>query len=199
MEETGLSSNTKNFTRKALRHPGQAVGLGWLCLISRWKSRCCTSVGPWIQIAGRLIVDNAGSIHLGEHVRIRATHVPVELATLPGGQLDIGSHTYINSGVSICAQESVTIGKNCAIGNYTLIMDTDFHNVNDHTQQAKAKPIVIEDDVWLGAQVTVLKGVRIGRGAVVAAGAVVTKDVPPFTLVGGVPARTIRQIDSAFR
>jgi maltose O-acetyltransferase len=73
-------------------------------------------------------------------------------------------------------------------------MDTDFHNPTDHTQESISKPVVIEDDVWLAARVTVLKGVRIGRGAVVAAGAVVTKDVPPCTLVGGVPARIIKQI-----
>jgi acetyltransferase-like isoleucine patch superfamily enzyme len=51
---------------------------------------------------------------------------------------------------------------------------------------------VIEDDVWIGARVTVLKGVRIGRGAIVAAGALVSRDVPPYTIVGGVPARPIR-------
>ena len=180
--------------RRALRHPGQAAKMGWSCLISRWKVRKCTSLGPWIQIDGRLIVNNAGSIILGERVRMRGTHVPVELASLPGGRLTIGAHTFVNSGVSICAQEAVTIGKNCAIGNYTLIMDSDFHNVEDHTQLSQAQPIVIEDDVWLAARVTVLKGVRIGRGAVVAAGAVVTKDVPPFTLVGGVPAKIIKQL-----
>ena len=131
---------------------------------------------------------------LGDRVKIRASHLPVELGALPGGTLRIGDCTFINSGVSICAQQSVRIGANCAIGNYSLVMDSDFHTVGDHTQWPEAKPVVIEDDVWLGARVTVLKGVTIGRGAVVAAGAVVTKDVPPDTLVGGVPARFIRAI-----
>ena len=144
---------------------------------------------------GRLLVDNAGAIHLGERIRIRATHLPVELASLPGGTLRIGDRTYINSGVSLCAARSVQIGCNCAIGNMTLIMDTDFHSVGDHAQSPEPRPVVIEDDVWLGARVTVLKGVTIGRGAVVAAGAVVTKDVPPRTLVGGVPAKIIRALD----
>ena len=133
--------------------------------------------GPLAAVQGRLLVENAGTIRLGDRVRIRGTHIPVELAALPGGVLEIGERTYINSGASICAREIGTIGARCAIGNMTLIMDTDFHSVHDHTVAPEAKPVVIEDDVWLAARVTVLKGVTIGRGAVVAAGAVVTKDV----------------------
>jgi acetyltransferase-like isoleucine patch superfamily enzyme len=91
------------------------------------------------------------------------------------------------------------IGNNVAVGNYTLVMDTDFHAVGDHTKPGECSPVVIEDDVWLGARVTVLKGVHIGRGAVVAAGAVVTRDVPPYTLVGGVPAKVIRTLPGAGR
>ena len=158
--------------------------------------RRCTSLGPLVQVYGRVIVDNGGAIHLGRRVRLRGVHVPVELAALPGGELRIGDNVFINGGTSICAQKSVTIGDNCLIGNYTLIMDTDFHAVGDHAQWPDARPVVIEDDVWLAVRVTVLKGVTIGRGAVVAAGAVVTKNVEPYTLVGGVPARLIRRIES---
>lgn len=175
--------------------PQEMIGLSALLASSRWKTRRCTSVGRLVRVEGRLIVANAGEIHLGERVRIRATHLPVELAALPGGVLTIGERTYINSGASICAQESISIGPRCAIGNFTLIMDTDFHAVHDHTAAPDAQPVVIEENVWLAARVTVLKGVTIGRGAVVAAGAVVTKDVPPRTLVGGVPARVIRALD----
>jgi acetyltransferase-like isoleucine patch superfamily enzyme len=161
-------------------------------MVSRWKARRCTSLGRFVQIEGKTIISNAGTLRLGERVRIRGTHVPVELASMPGGRLSIGDGTFINSGVSICAQESVEIGRNCAIGNYTLIMDTDFHAVGDHRLPGKCSPIVIEDDVWLAARVTVLKGVRIGRGAIVAAGAVVTRDVPADAIVGGVPARILK-------
>jgi len=75
-------------------------------------------------------------------------------------------------------------------------MDCDFHGVDNRTETAPAAPIIVEDDVWLATRVTILKGVRIGRGSVVAAGAVVTKDVAPYTLVGGVPARLIRSLNS---
>lgn len=175
--------------------PRKALRLAWLLASSRWKARRCTSVGARFRVEGRLIINNGGVIRLGDRVRIRATHVPVELASYPTGILSIGSKTFINSGVSICAQQSVSIGDNCAIGNYTLIMDTDFHQINAITEMPDARPVIIEDDVWLAARVTVLKGVRIGRGAVVAAGAVVAKDVLPYTLVGGVPARLIRSLD----
>jgi acetyltransferase-like isoleucine patch superfamily enzyme len=194
MDETTIGLDDKKPRLGVMVNPILAIRMALQFLASRWKVRRCTAVGAWIRIEGKMIIGNEGSIVLGDRVRIRAKHVPVELASLPGGKLVIGSSTFINSGVSICAQESVTIGKNCAIGNYTLIMDTDFHSVGDHTRTPDARPVVIEDDVWLAARVTVLKGVRIGRGAVVAAGAVVTKDVPPCTLVGGVPAKIIRKI-----
>mgnify|MGYP006290995603 FL=1 len=64
-------------------------------------------------------------------------------------------------------------------------------------QGITAKGIVIEDDVWIGAQAVITDGVHVGKGAVVAAGAVVTKDVAPHTVVGGVPARTLRDIDGS--
>ena len=177
-------------------NPFQAASFALLILSSRWKARRCTSVGRWVRIQGGLFVDNAGTIRLGERVRLRGVPLPIELSALPGGTLEIGERTYINAGTSIAAQCSVKIGARCAIGNLTLIMDTDFHSAHDHTVAPAARPVVIEDDVWLAARVTVLKGVTIGRGAVVAAGAVVTKDVPPRALVGGVPARLIRMLDA---
>jgi acetyltransferase-like isoleucine patch superfamily enzyme len=165
----------------------------WVLLTSLFKTRRCSQRGTWIRVWGKLQIE--GDVRLGKRVRIRATHVPVELAAGPGALIEIGEQCYINSGVSIGAQQRVTIGKNCAIGNYSLIMDSDFHSTDDHTKPGIAAPVVLEDDVWLGARVTVLKGVRIGRGAVVAAGAVVTRDVAPYTLVAGVPARLIRFLE----
>jgi acetyltransferase-like isoleucine patch superfamily enzyme len=173
-----------------MRHKLQTA---WTLFTSLLQTRRCTQRGKWIRVWGKLLIE--GDVRLGERVRIRATHVPVELAAGPGAVIEIGERCYINSGVSIGAQERVNIGKNCAIGNYSLIMDSDFHSLDDHTKPGIAAPVVLEDDVWLGARVTVLKGVRIGRGAVVAAGAVVTRDVPPCALVAGVPARVIRFLE----
>lgn len=106
---------------------------------------------------------------------------------------------FINSGVRFaCAPDvTISIGKDVSIGP-RCSFETMNHSVTliDRKRRGQfPKSIVVEDLVWLGAGVIVLPGVRIGKGSVVAAGAVVTKDVPPYTLVGGVPARTIKQID----
>lgn len=74
-------------------------------------------------------------------------------------------------------------------------MDDDYHDIGDHfSGSGKKKPIVIEDHVWLASNAKILKGVTIGKGSVVATGAVVTKDVPPYSVVGGVPAKFIKSI-----
>jgi acetyltransferase-like isoleucine patch superfamily enzyme len=164
---------------------------------ANFSLRKCTSVGLLTRVAGKVIIDNPGIMNIGSRVKIRASHVPVELATFWGAKLTIGDGTFINSGVSICAQQSVSIGKNCGIGNYTLIMDTDFHTIGDFASHPEARPIVIEDDVWIGANVVVLKGVHIGTGAVVGAGSIVVKDVPAHCVYAGNPARLIRTIGSA--
>src|SRR4051794_26291025 len=101
---------------RALRNPWKALSFAACVLHTRWKLRRATSVGAWVRADGRMVIYNGGELHLGERVFIRATHVAVELAAMPGGVLSIGSRTYINSGVSICAQQSVSIGENCAIG-----------------------------------------------------------------------------------
>ena len=75
-----------------------------------------------------------------------------------------------------------------------MVMDADFHAVGELDGHGKTAPIMIGDDVWLATRAVVLKGVTVGSGAVVATGAVVTKDVPPHTLVAGVPARVIRSL-----
>lgn len=163
-------------------------------LRARWYLRTCAHVGPLPRVMGRVMVVGGPRIRIGARVRLGGQHVPIELAAAPGGELTFGDNCFVNSGCSIGAALKVSIGHNCAIGNFTLIMDSDFHDVDDHSKPGVAEPVIIEDDVWIGARATILKGVTIGRGAVVAAGAVVTKDVPPRSLVGGVPARVIRML-----
>ena len=199
MMQSTMTTNPETFASRlkkklAAGGIGELVRLGGLLLVSRWKLRQCTTIGSGACVWGSVHIENAGQLHIGERVRLRGSHVPVELATAADGKLTIGEGSYINSGTSVSAASEVRIGKNVAIGNYVLIMDSDFHDVDDHRKAGKSAPIIIEDDVWIAAKVTILKGVRIGQGAVVAAGAVVTKDVPPRSVVGGIPARVLRML-----
>jgi acetyltransferase-like isoleucine patch superfamily enzyme len=107
----------------------------------------------------------------------------------------INAHTYINRNTFLDAILSITIGKHCAIGPGCYITDHDHGqdlSLPPLQQPMIAKPTQIGDRVWIGANVTVLKGVTIGNDAVIGAGSVVTKNVPAGTIVAGVPAKPIK-------
>ncbi|PCI61308.1 MAG: acetyltransferase [Gammaproteobacteria bacterium] len=116
--------------------------------------------------------------------------------------ISINDDVYIGPGAKFSASESsITIGNKVMFGPNVTIMGGD-HNISVvgcYMYDVKEKlpendlPIVIEDDVWVGCNVVILKGVTIGRGAVVAAGSVVIKSVEPYSIVGGVPAKKISQ------
>ena len=106
-----------------------------------------------------------------------------------GSTLTIGN-SYINSNAKIRCHKSITIGDGCAISHDFTIMDSNAHYLNN---EKKTEPIIIEDNVWIGTRVTILPGVKVGKGSVIAAGAVVTKDVPENCVVGGVPARVLKE------
>jgi tetrahydrodipicolinate N-acetyltransferase len=97
----------------------------------------------------------------------------------------IGEGTMIDMNVVLGGR--ATVGKNCHIGAGTVLAGV--------IEPPSAKPVVVEDDVVIGANAVVLEGVTVGKGAVVAAGAIVIEDVPPYTVVGGTPARVLKKID----
>jgi maltose O-acetyltransferase len=136
-----------------------------------------------------------GRIKIGEKVRLEGRTVPIELVAYRDAELSIGDGTFINYGASISAHRWVSIGERCLVGNYVVIMDSDYHDLLDHTQPGEAEPIVIEDDVWIGVRATILKGVRIGRNCTIGAGAVVTGDLPAGSVAFGVPARAVKRLD----
>lgn len=106
-------------------------------------------------------------------------------------KLEIGSG-FCNSNVKIRCSKEITIGDNVAISHDVTIMDSDAH-VIDYPEYKVTKPIHIKDNVWIGTRAIILKGVTIGKGSIVSAGAVVTKDVPEKCIVAGVPAKVIRE------
>jgi len=111
------------------------------------------------------------------------------------GHIRMGARSFCGEGSVFGCNQSITIGKDVMIAQYVTLRDTD--HVFDRTdipmidQGVASAPVVVEDDVWLGHGVVILKGVTVGSGAVVAAGAVVTVDVPPYAIMGGIPARQI--------
>lgn len=110
----------------------------------------------------------------------------------------IGRSTHINSGCFFDAKGRITIGDNVSI-SMNVALCTGGHKVNDPYFSPDHRPIVVEDYVWIGINATVMHGVTIGKGAVVAAGAVVTKDVEPYTIVAGIPAKKIGERDPDLR
>lgn len=116
-----------------------------------------------------------------------------------GGKLYINKNAtlklgggYINHNVNISVFDSVTIGDGCAIGENVVIRDSDNHSIIPE-EHGHIAPISIGRHVWVGSNAMILKGVNIGDNAVVAAGSLVTKDVPANTLVAGVPAKVIKE------
>jgi acetyltransferase-like isoleucine patch superfamily enzyme len=107
-----------------------------------------------------------------------------------GATISIGDGTYINRRSEIACVKSVSIGRNCAISWDVAIMDTDFHEIIGHGKSEGE--VRIDDHVLVGARSIILKGVHVGEGAIIAANSVVTKDVPPRSLVAGSPARILR-------
>jgi len=162
---------------------------------AKYYLRAVNVVGAHARTLALPRIINLGRMEMGRHLLIRSILVPAEIGTGHHGILRIGDGVRINYGTSIYAERDITIGHRVRIGPYTSIVDTDFHDPYDHSVVPDGTPVVIEDDVWIGARCTVLKGVRIGRGAVVGTGAIVTKDVPAFTVVAGVPAKHISALD----
>lgn len=144
---------------------------------------------PWIE--GNL------SIRIGEDVELDNT---IFVSGRSDGKpvLTIGDRSYIGYGTEISVLKRVTIGKDCLIARNCLISDNNGHWINPSKRKCRepltesaVKPVTIGDGVWIGTGAVILRGVRIGEGAVVSANSVVTKDVEANSIVMGVPARKI--------
>jgi acetyltransferase-like isoleucine patch superfamily enzyme len=113
-----------------------------------------------------------------------------------GGELTIGHGTNVNGSARILVRSGVRIGAWCTLSWDCQILDNDFHTmIVDGQRRPSTAPVTIGDRVWVGTNALILKGVTIGEGAVIAAGAVVTKDVPAHAIVAGSPAKVIGRCD----
>lgn len=169
-------------------------------LIRRIRHLCLQVRG--VRIDGRCwirsveIVGQPGDIHLHNGVMLDR-HVTL-LATGPGCEqprIEICEKTYINRFTMLDASERIHVGANCMIGPSCYITDHDHGMIAGqqiNQQPLNGSPVSVGNDVWIGAHVTILKGVTIGDHAVIGAGSVVTNDVPEGAIVAGVPGRVLR-------
>lgn len=150
---------------------------------------------------------NGSSISIGEDCRFRSRirmnfqagiMRPCTIETLTrNAKIQIGSGCGF-SGTMISAAEKIVIGNNVMCGANTSITDTDWHGIypNERASKfAKKAPVIIEDNVWLGMNVTILKGSEIGENSVIAANSVVSGKIPRNSLAGGIPARVIKTLE----
>ena len=112
--------------------------------------------------------------------------------------LTVGSH-FAMTGGTLCAAERIEIGDHVTIGDNVTVVDSDFHPIDPvrrltHPNDGQTSPVIIENNVFIGMNSLILKGVKIGEGSVIGAGSVVTKDVPPGVIVAGNPARVINGV-----
>jgi acetyltransferase-like isoleucine patch superfamily enzyme len=196
------------------RYPGYLMFLATKMIDSfrvRRIRRLRVTLGREVVLTGMpIIVAKAGSsISIGNNVVLCSlskqtalgVNHPCILRTMQAdATLQIGDGCKI-SGCSICAAKSVTLGQRVFLGANVTIADTDFHSLSVVQRNSPAdiegavvKPVVIEDDVFIGTNAIILKGVTLGRGSVVGAGSVVTHSCPANSIVAGNPARIVGQV-----
>lgn len=159
-----------------------------------------TNVGSGVELApGSYVqVTDGGSLRIGAGTLLERGMT----LTVPAGRLVIGARGYIGPWSTLVATEAIEIGDDCLIAERVTIRDQD-HEIRGPEGVAITRagrwsaPIRIGSDVWIGAGAVILRGVTIGDGAVVAANAVVNRDVAPRSIVGGIPARVLGSRDAA--
>lgn len=149
--------------------------------------------------------EKQGRITIGDDCLIYGS-----LQSVEDGVIEIGNHTCIFERSIVGSVNHISIGNCVVISNQVHIYDNNNHPISPRSRHemclngfhsegwrwthAESKPIVIEDDVWIGENAAILKGVTIGKGAVIACNSVVTKNVPPYTVVAGNPAKVVKEI-----
>jgi maltose O-acetyltransferase len=158
--------------------------------------RQADEVAADVRVVGRPRVRNdGGRLVIGPRAVLRSIVAPVEITVGPGATMIFGRGVHLNSGSTFAAFSRVELGDRVEVAPHVTVYDTSFHSLYERTKAPVPRPVIIEDDVWLGTKCTVLPGVRIGRGAVVMANTLVTRNVEPFTIVSGVPAQPVADLD----
>jgi acetyltransferase-like isoleucine patch superfamily enzyme len=181
LRASAMNDGSVRVYRKVKLHVGQdakLAGTGALELGCQWPA------GRYYP--SQLVMRDDSKVEVHGHFRL---YTDCSIWVNQGATLRLGSG-YINSGLRLSCFDSIEIGHSVAISENVTIRDSDNHRIDGKAKMTA--PVRIGNKVWIGMNATILKGVAIGDGAIVAAGALVNKDVPPRSLVAGVPARVIR-------
>jgi acetyltransferase-like isoleucine patch superfamily enzyme len=138
------------------------------------------------------------NIHIGNHVHVMALYDrPVRLSVFEGlGEIRVGHYCIINPGSRVSSADRITIGDSCMLAMNAYLSDADWHDTQHRIfAPGKTAPITLQDNVWIGESALVGKGVTVGENSIVGACSVVTKDVPPNSIVAGAPAKLVGQVD----
>ena len=159
-------------------------------LVKRKLTTCGTNLRG--RNPGMFFLAEDSEVHIGNHVMLEKD---VRISTSVGAKISIGDNTYLGEGSNLLAGRDITIGRNCSISWHVLIMDNSSHPLgfSGETPVTKVGPIHVQDHVWIGCRAVILKGVTVGEGSIIANNAVVTKDVPPRTMVAGNPAKVVKE------
>jgi acetyltransferase-like isoleucine patch superfamily enzyme len=185
----------------AVRHAGEFTGRVLVCE-PLFKARC-RRYGRRVR-TGSFVhwISGPGDIELGDDVRVDGKcHFLFASRFADRPTLSVGDHVYIGHGCEFTIGRGIAIGRHCLIAAHSRLFDSDGHSTDPAARRAglappeeSSRPIVLRDNVWVGTGATILKGVTIGEGSVVAACAVVTRDVPAGVVVAGNPARIVKQL-----
>jgi acetyltransferase-like isoleucine patch superfamily enzyme len=174
-----------------------ARAAGWITTLPYRRRRRIT-IGPRLLGNGRLRISGPGRVVLDADVNAWS-HAEVNrlVTTRPDAVIRIGRNARLN-GCTIIAACQVEVGADCVLGSCEVRDHLPYsESATDRRLPGEPRPVIIEDNVWVGGQVSILPGVHIGRDSVVGIHAVVFEDVPPGVIVGGNPARVLRPLESS--
>lgn len=181
---------------------GQGLRFVWYEPLLRSQ---CEAVGTAFRMEQLPYIWGSGRIVIGDRVRLSGkSSISFHHAGRGVPELTIGDGSFLGHDCSLAIASSIAIGRHVLVAGGARISDYDGHPVDaasrragDPTPPDTVRPVIIEDDVWIGADARILKGVRIGARSIVGSGAVVTRSVPPDVVVAGNPARVVRKLTAS--
>lgn len=207
-QRNGLATNRVAALKRYCAHAIDGVNVHLIIQRMIGRATCRLEEGAFISHTARIrnALGDSSKIVVGAH-----SHVRGELMIFAhGGRISIGEWCYVGVGTRIWSGASIDIGNRVLISHSVNIFDNLTHPIRASERHAQArqifttghprdiilddKPVTINDDAWIGACAIIMRGVSVGQGGIVAAGAVVTKDVPAYSIVAGNPAIVVREL-----